>query len=81
MILNKWNFQTKEYEPFDSPAKKIKLYTEDMDELVDCANCGKELKYGECYTSRTIHTDVGFGYGVCENCYQKELEEDKKYRE
>ena len=43
-----------------------------MDKIVNCANCGKELKFGECYTSKTIHTEIGMGYGVCEECYDKE---------
>jgi len=43
-----------------------------MDKIVNCANCGKELKFGECYTSKTIHTEIGMGYGVCEECYNKE---------
>lgn len=79
MILQKWNYETHEYEPFESPAINPKMYSEDMDELVDCANCGKELTFGATYTSRTIHNHVGFGYGVCEDCYQKEMEEAKKW--
>lgn len=78
MKLNKWNYKTREYEPYNSPAIKPVLYSEDMDLMADCANCGKELKYGDMYTSRTIHTELGLGYGVCEKCYEQEFANEKK---
>lgn len=49
-----------------------------MDEVVNCARCGKKIKYGDCYTSKQIHNDFGFGYAVCPECYEKEW---KEYRE
>lgn len=76
MILQKWNFKTHEYEPFESPAKVLSLYSEDMLAEVDCANCGKRMTYGEGYTSRTIHNHVGLGYPVCEDCYEIERKEE-----
>lgn len=78
MILKKWNFETHKYEPFDSPAIVISIYSEDMLECVDCANCGKRMTYGQGYTSRTIHNDSGFGYPVCDMCYEKEKEDELK---
>lgn len=78
MLLNKWDYITKTYEPFDSPAVKPALYVEDMEQVVDCANCGKELKFGDTFTSKTIHTHIGFGYGVCESCYEQELLSERK---
>lgn len=27
------------------------------------------------YTSKQIHTELGFGYAVCEQCYEKEWRE------
>lgn len=80
LLLQKWNFQTHTYEPFESPAIVLKIYSEDMDERCDCANCGKIMTYGDGYTSKTIHTEGGFGYPVCSECYEKEVEEDRKYR-
>lgn len=77
MILQKWNYKLHKYESFDSPAKNPVLYEEDLDTLKDCANCGKEEKFGEMYTSRTIHTNIGFGYCVCEKCYEQEFEEER----
>ena len=73
MMLRKWNNNKKIYEPYQVPNTwKVSLYEIDMDKIVNCANCGKELKFGECYTSKTIHTEIGMGYGVCEECYNKE---------
>jgi len=36
------------------------------------------MVYGDGYTSKTIHNSVGFGYPVCEKCYNKELEEESE---
>lgn len=36
---------------------------------MNCVNCGKELKYGDCYTSRIYYTASGFGYTECHDCY------------
>lgn len=75
MRLQKWNYEKHEYEPFDSPAKFTVLYSSDMSEPIQCANCGKDMTYGEGYTSQTIHNDLGLGYPVCENCYEVETNE------
>lgn len=37
--------------------------------------CGCELAFGESYTSRLIHNDLGFGYAVCPRCYEAEFRE------
>lgn len=52
---------------------KVKTYSIDMNEKVNCASCGKEIKFGDCYTILEIHTDIGFGFAVCENCYNEEF--------
>lgn len=77
MILVKWNFELHKYEIFDSPARVLSLYSEDMLAEVDCANCGKRMTFGAGFTSRTIHNDTGFGYPVCEDCYEEERQADK----
>ena len=81
MKFRKWNYETHEYDPIEvSDEWNIPLYTDDMEEIVNCPHCGKELPYGETYTSKEIHNWVGLGYGVCEECYEKECERRKKYR-
>lgn len=76
MLLRKWNYNTHEYEPFDSPAIILSIYSEDMDLPVDCANCGKHMTFGVGYTLRTIHNHAGIGFPVCEDCYNKECKEE-----
>jgi len=72
MLLQKWNPIKHIYEPFESPAIKVLLYSNDMDERCDCANCWKDISFWESYTSRMIHTTAGFWYPVCTDCYKVE---------
>lgn len=67
----KWNHESHAYEKCDIPPKS-KSYSEDMSEIVQCAQCGRELPFGETFTSMEIHTVMGFGYCVCERCYSEE---------
>jgi hypothetical protein len=76
--VQKWNPRTHEYEAYTVPKDwKIVLYTEDMDTPINCVQCGKDMKYGNGYTSKQVHTEIGLGYPVCGDCYQKELEEER----
>ena len=75
MRMKKWNYSKRIYEEYIiSPIWHTPLIAE-LDEVINCAGCGKELPYGDCYTSLTIHTDMGMGYPVCELCYAKEWTE------
>ena len=75
MILNKWNVKKHTYEPYEIPDEwNCPLYSEYLDQIVNCPQCGKELQYGNTYTSKEIHNNIGLGYGVCEKCYQEEWE-------
>lgn len=72
--IGKWNYETHEYDPYmPNPDWKLKLYSQDMDEPINCASCGKEMTYGEGYSSEELHNHIGFGYPVCEECYRLEL--------
>jgi len=71
--IKKWDFRTKKYKQYKPTGKRLALYSNKMEELIDCADCGKELEYGDGYTSKAIHTEMGFGYSVCEDCYDREL--------
>ena len=82
MIIKKWNYEKHEYEDYNIPDDwKVKTYSDNMDELVNCPHCGKELKFGAGYTSMEIHTNVGFGYTVCENCYEEEWKRRKESKD
>lgn len=46
------------------------LHTENMNTMINCASCGKELQYGDAYTAHCFNTDSGmFGLPICEKCY------------
>lgn len=78
--MKKWNYKTLEYEEYTVPDSwKVKTFSIDMDEKVNCASCGKSMKYGDGYSSRTIHSIRGIGYTVCEDCYNKDIEEERNY--
>lgn len=74
MILRKWSYEKQDYEDYKVPDDyKCKIITGNMDEMINCAQCGENVLFGNTYTSREIHSKYGFGYAVCEECYYKEL--------
>lgn len=73
MILQKWNYKKHKYEDYKIPNEwNVKTYGNGMEEIINCCQCGKKLKFGDSYTSLEVHTEMGFGYNVCEDCYEKE---------
>ena len=78
--VRKWNYDTKEYDPYTPEPGTYVLLTRDMDLPINCMSCAKDMVFGKGYTSKVFHTQVGFGYPVCEQCYEKEVETDAFYR-
>lgn len=77
--MMKWNPRTRSYSPYNIPADwNTPIYSTDMSEVINCAQCGKKITYGDSYTSKQVHTDIGFGYPVCRDCYEKEWKEEMK---
>ena len=75
MILRKWNYLTHQYEKHTVPDDwHVTTYETDMEAKVNCACCGKKITHGEAYTSMEIHDSLGFGYDVCLDCYQEEMQ-------
>lgn len=75
----KWNFDTAEYEPYELPENcPLILGQDELETVINCASCRKKAIFGSCYTSKAIHNPSGFGYPVCESCYNVE---SKKYTE
>lgn len=68
----KWNFKDRNYEEYKLPIG-ASMFEKDMDNKVQCANCSITLLYGDSFTSRRIHGVGGLAYGVCQECYSKEL--------
>lgn len=79
-MARKWNEEKREYKPYELP-EGASCYEVDMDRVVNCARCGGAMLFGNGYTSKQIHTEMGFGYCVCEKCYEEEWEELKAARE
>ena len=75
MLIKKWDNKKQQYEPHEVPDEwKLPLFCEDMDEPINCVNCGCEMPFGDGYTSRRYHTNGGFGYYECAKCYFAYLE-------
>lgn len=80
MKAQKWDFKARKYYDYDLP-EGVCLYSADMDKVIACAQCGKRILFGDSYPSRriyAIHSTHGFGYAVCEQCYDKEWKEESK---
>lgn len=74
MILKKWNYEKQEYEDYEVPDEyKIKVSTADLEETINCADCGKQILYGNSFRSREIKSNYGFNYAICIDCHKKEL--------
>lgn len=80
-MLLKWNYRYQVYDSYEIPEDwNVKTFSNDMDEIVNCCQCGKAIKFGDGYTSKEVHTKAGMGYAVCEDCYSQEWERDKESR-
>lgn len=80
-MAGRWNYEKRLYEPYVIPDEwHCPLITYDMDEKVNCVSCGQVLTFGECFTSREIHTDHGMGYFICPSCHEQEIEKELKLR-
>lgn len=64
-----------------SVPKGARLYTDNLDEIIVCADCGKQIRAGDTFTSRTILTDLGFGFMVCPECYENAMNQERKQHE
>lgn len=76
--VRKWDFMTHSYgDPEQLPAEwHTPMVADRMDEIINCACCGKKLIFGDSFTSMIICDMSGaFGYPVCEKCYEKEWKE------
>ena len=61
MILRKWNYQKHNYDKHEvSDTWNCKTFCEDLEEIVNCAQCGKQVKHGNTYVSLEIHTMMRF---------------------
>ena len=81
-MLWRWNYETHEYDLFPIKPEWHCVTTGDDDDIINCPQCGKEMRLNDGYTSCEIHEQkYGFGYIVCEDCSNKEWERRRKYRD
>lgn len=76
MKAQKWNFKKKAYEEYKLP-DNCPLISHDMELIIKCAECEKKIRCGEAFTSHTIHNKIRLGYPICEECYMKELRDER----
>lgn len=78
--MKRWNYETHKYEPYEVPDDwYVSYYESDMDKEVNCAECGKTIKYGDTYCSTRIFSDNGlWGCAVCEGCHVSGITERLK---
>lgn len=79
MILKKWNYKKHVYEDYNVPNewKVGTVFFRDTEEI-NCPHCGKKILYKDSFTSMEVHTEVGFGYCICEECHNEEWERRKE---
>ena len=77
--MYKYNQDTRKEEPYEPPVEDgyYPVYCDNMDEKINCAQCGKEITFGEGYTSREIFSG-SWAHAVCKDCMEKEHERCRK---
>ena len=80
--VKKWNPDKRCYEPHPYPNEwNVGFFSTDLDEFINCAQCGKKLPYGDAFTSRELYAGAGmFGMAVCPECHEAEWEREKERR-
>lgn len=70
-MAEKYDFKERKYKKHILPAGAV-MCRDNLEEYVNCANCGRKILYGDGYCSLTIHNRYGMGYCVCKECYEKD---------
>ena len=78
--MKKWNYEKNDYEEYKVPDDWYCPLIEDMDVVINCAQCGKSILYSEGYSSQEIHTDRGLAFSVCDHCSTQEFQRQMKYK-
>jgi hypothetical protein len=81
-VLSKWDYDSKKYEDHKVPEDwNVSLYEKDLSNIINCAECGEQIEFGDAYTSATIHNDYGLGFSICFGCHEEEFEEIRRRSE
>ena len=80
--IQKWDYHLKAYKPYrDADGWLVAIYVDDLTQAIPCASCGDTVISGDTYTSRVLHTKVGWGYCVCITCHEDEVVEEKRWKD
>lgn len=79
--LWRWSYTDQDYKLVLVPPADYILSTDNMEEIITCPNCGKQVTFGQSYTSMEYHTAFGLAYPVCKECYEKEVKARLKFKE
>lgn len=73
IVAKSYDPKRKVYTPCILPDGCV-VVSDNLDDVVICAQCNKAIEYGSSYCSMYIHTadGLGFGYCVCESCHNIE---------
>lgn len=81
MFVKKYNKERKVFERVEIPDDwKCVTFKELLNTTINCANCGKIVKYADTYISREIFKGNidSCGCSVCKECFRKESRSRKE---
>lgn len=79
MKAKQWSYEAQSFIDIETD-DQCGIIPKKLDELAVCASCGKELPYGDCYTSLEYFDKSGmFGLCVCPKCHKSEVYRDLEY--
>ena len=74
MVIRKWNENKKDYDVVKIPDSwNVPLHCGNMNEIVNCVNCGCKMKYGDGFQSRRYQNVSGEAYSECRKCFDEYL--------
>lgn len=74
MVIRKWNENKKDYDVVTIPdAWNAPLHCDSMAEIVNCVNCGCEMRYGDGFKSKRYRNVAGMSYSECKKCFDEYL--------
>ena len=75
----KYDWDTDQDEMIEIPdGWSCPLEPKSFDTAINCAQCGKPIRYGNSYTSLELETKGGESYWVCWPCHKREIERRQK---
>lgn len=74
MVIRKWNENKKDYDVVQIPDSwNVPLHCNNMDEIINCVNCGCKMKFGDGFQSKRYHNVAGMSYSECKKCFDEYL--------